>query len=66
MLERHAQRMGYNNQMVAIRNNWIKVQSQHDYPVNAIGVKIDVSDGQTLREWKIEGIDRLMRSNRNG
>jgi len=62
MLERHTQGMQYNNQFVAIRNNWIKVQSQYDYPVNAIGVKIDIGDGQTLREWKVEGIDRFMRN----
>lgn len=65
MLERHAQRMQYNSQFVAIRNNWIKVQSQYDYPVNAIGVKIDISDGQTLREWKVEGIDRFMRNHQH-
>ncbi len=65
MLARHAQRLQYNNQVVAIRNNWVKVQSQYDYPVNAIGVKIDINDSHTLQEWKIKGVDRFMRNTQN-
>ncbi|MCB1032533.1 MAG: hypothetical protein KDD47_01715 [Acidobacteria bacterium] len=41
----------------AIKKNWIEIQKRHDYPVNAIGVRIDPKDEMTLRVWRDEGID---------
>ena len=45
-----------------MRKNWIEVQKRYDYPVNAIGVKINTSDKATLKIWKDEGIDQFMKS----
>lgn len=45
----------------AIKKNWIEVQKKHDYPVNAIGVKIDPQDQATLKIWKEEGIDQYVK-----
>ncbi len=45
----------------AVKKNWIEVQKKHDYPVNAIGVKIDAKDAKTLKIWKDEGIDQFMK-----
>jgi len=44
-----------------VRKNWIEIQKKHDYPVNAIGVKIDPKDEKTLRVWKEEGIDQFIK-----
>ena len=46
---------------VAVKKNWIEVQKKHDYPVNAIGVKIDQKDEKTLKVWKEEGIDQYLK-----
>lgn len=40
-----------------IKNNWIEIQKKFDFPVNAIGVKINPKDSKTLNVWKEEGID---------
>ena len=40
-----------------VKNNWIEIQKKFDYPVNAIGVKINPTDSKTLNVWKEEGID---------
>ena len=44
-----------------VRKNWIEIQKKHEYPVNAIGVKIDPKDEKTLRVWKEEGIDQFIK-----
>ena len=44
-----------------IKKNWIEAQKKYDYPVNAIGVKIDNKDEKTLRVWKDEGIDEFLK-----
>jgi hypothetical protein len=41
----------------AVKKNWIEIQSRHEVPVNAIGVKIDPKDDATLKVWREEGID---------
>jgi hypothetical protein len=43
-----------------VKKQWIEVQKQHSYPVNAIGVKIDSKDQATLKVWREEGIDQYM------
>lgn len=44
-----------------IKKNWISIQQKHSYPVNAIGVRIDSRDTQTLKVWKAEGLDRFVK-----
>ncbi len=44
-----------------IKRTWIELQTRNDVPVNAIGVKIDPKDVETLRVWKKEGIDRFLK-----
>ena len=48
-------------QKIAIRNNWKRVQSRFNYPVNPIGVRINTRENTILSEWKEEGIDRFMK-----
>ncbi len=45
----------------AIKKNWIEIQKKYDFPVNAIGVKIDPKDQATLKVWKEEGIDQFLK-----
>ena len=45
----------------AAKKNWIELQKKHNYPVNAIGVKIDPKDEKTLKVWKDEGIDKFLK-----
>lgn len=45
----------------AIKKNWIEIQKRYDYPVNAIGIKIDSKDQKTLQVWRNEGIDKFMK-----
>jgi hypothetical protein len=45
----------------AIKKNWTEIQKKYDYPVNAIGVKIDSKDEKTLKVWKDEGIDKFVK-----
>ena len=40
-----------------MRKNWIAIQKQFDYPVNAIGIKINPSDTRAMQVWKTEKID---------
>ena len=44
-----------------IKKTWIDIQKKYDVPVNAIGVKIDPKDANTLRIWKEEGIDKFVK-----
>jgi hypothetical protein len=44
-----------------IKRNWEEIQKKHDYPVNAIGVRISDKDQKTLAVWKEEGIDKFMK-----
>jgi len=45
-----------------VRNNWIEIQKKFEYPVNAIGVKIEAKDSKTLQVWKSEGIDQYQKN----
>jgi hypothetical protein len=44
-----------------IKKNWIELQKKHEYPVNALGVKISPKDEATLKVWKQEGIDQFVK-----
>jgi len=44
-----------------IKKTWISIQKKQDVPVNAIGVRIDPKDTNTLRIWKEEGIDKFIK-----
>lgn len=44
-----------------VKDNWEKMQTHYDYPVDALGRPIDASDAETLKVWKEEGIDRFMK-----
>ena len=44
-----------------IRKHWIEIQKKNFEPVNAIGMKIDPKDANTLRVWREEGIDKFVR-----
>jgi hypothetical protein len=46
---------------LTIKKNWIEIQKKHDQPVNAIGMKIDAKDANTLRVWREEGIDKFVK-----
>lgn len=43
-----------------VKKNWIEVQKKVDYPVNAIGLRIDPRDQSTLDVWRKEGIDKFL------
>lgn len=44
-----------------VKKNWEEIQKKHDYPVNAIGVRIQDKDQATLKVWKDEGIDKFVK-----
>ena len=44
-----------------VRKNWIEIQKKFEFPVNAIGVKINAKDEKTLNVWKEEGIDQYQK-----
>ena len=44
-----------------IKKNWEELQKKYEFPVNAIGVKIDLKDEKTLKVWKDEGIDKFVK-----
>ncbi len=44
-----------------IKRNWEDIQRRHQVPVNAIGVKIDPKDKETLRVWRENGIDKFLK-----
>jgi hypothetical protein len=44
-----------------IRKNWAELQKRYEYPVNALGVKINPKDQVTLKVWKEEGIDKFVK-----
>lgn len=45
----------------AVKKNWIAIQQRHEAPVNAIGMKIDPKDANTLKVWRDEGIDKFVK-----
>ncbi len=44
-----------------IKKNWVEIQKKYDFPVNAIGVKINPKDKATLKVWTEEGIDKFVK-----
>jgi hypothetical protein len=44
-----------------VKKNWEENQKKHDVPVNAIGMKIDPKDANTLKVWREEGLDQFMK-----
>lgn len=45
----------------AVKKNWITNKQRHEAPVNAIGMKIDPKDANTLKVWRDEGIDKFVK-----
>lgn len=45
-----------------VKANWQELQSQYDYPVDAMGRPINPGDEETLRVWREEGIDGFVSS----
>ena len=45
----------------SVRKTWEEIQKKFNYPVNAIGVRISPKDYTTLKTWKEEGIDKVMK-----
>ena len=45
----------------SIKKAWIENQKKYDVPVNAIGLKIDPKDANSLRVWKQEGLDQFVK-----
>ena len=45
----------------AVKKNWAEIQKKHDVPVNAIGMKINPKDANTLKVWREEGIDQFVK-----
>ncbi len=45
-----------------IKQNWEKLQSKYNYPVDALGRPIDQGDNETIQVWKEEGIDQFMQN----
>ena len=43
-----------------IKKSWIEAQKKADFPVNALGMRIDPKDTQTLAAWEREGISQFM------
>ena len=43
------------------RKQWEKIQSQYNYPVDALGRPINPKDQKTLAVWREEGIDRFVK-----
>ena len=44
-----------------VKKMWIEIQRKYDFPVNAIGVRINQKDSATLKVWKDEGIDQFQK-----
>jgi hypothetical protein len=44
-----------------IKKNWEEIQKRHNYPVNAIGVRISEKDIVAFKVWKEEGIDKFVK-----
>jgi hypothetical protein len=44
-----------------VRKSWEELQKKFEYPVNAIGVRINPKDQVTLKVWKEEGIDKFVK-----
>lgn len=45
----------------SVKKNWAEVQKKFEFPVNAIGVKIDAKDAKTMSIWKENGIDTFVK-----
>jgi hypothetical protein len=62
---RRISRGGPRRQRVAIdgsvKKMWIELQKKNETPVNAIGVRIEDNDKESLKIWRKEGIDRFLR-----
>jgi hypothetical protein len=44
-----------------VKKQWEEIQKKYEHPVNAIGVRINDKDKETLRVWKEEGLDKFVR-----
>jgi hypothetical protein len=45
-----------------VQKNWEEIQKKHNFPVNAIGVRIDPSkDSMMYKVWKDSGIDKFVK-----
>ena len=44
-----------------VKRNWEKLQTQYDYPVDAMGRPIDPKDHEMLKVWKEEGVDNFVK-----
>lgn len=44
-----------------VKKQWMELQKKYNFPVNAIGVKIDTRDAATLKVWREQGIDQFLR-----
>jgi ABC-type branched-subunit amino acid transport system substrate-binding protein len=44
-----------------VKENWKKVQKQHAFPVNAIGMRIDKDDSTMLKVWQEEGLEAFVK-----
>ena len=44
-----------------VKRNWQEVQKKFGYPVNAIGMKIESRDKETLQIWRENGIDQFVK-----
>ena len=47
-----------------VKKMWIEIQKKYDFPVNAIGVRINQKDATTLKVWHEEGIDQFQKDRR--
>lgn len=45
----------------SVKKLWIEIQKKYEFPVNAIGVRINQKDSATLNVWKAEGIDQFQK-----
>jgi hypothetical protein len=44
-----------------VKRTWEELQRKFHYPVNAIGLRINDKDKETLKVWKEEGIDKFLK-----
>ena len=44
-----------------VKDVWQEIQSRHNEPVNAIGVRIRKDDKTSLAIWRREGIDQFVK-----
>lgn len=41
----------------SVKKNWIELQKKSNVPVNAIGLKIDPKDENSMKAWRDEGME---------